>query len=214
MTTFPKTKSPPEQPSAAQSVTGLIPNHPVLVVDDCILFLSDIVKSFHRIQCPVLTADSIEHAHQVLKRQACSGVCIDLQLGEQNGLNLLADLIQSTPHLPVLLCSQYRSFKGAVTALKLGARDFLHKPFEASAVLLSLFAENNQEELLESVRSCHQDTQMEVNVGDPLPLEAIENEHIRRVIEREKSLSQAAHTLRVHRTTLFRKKHLWDTVPD
>lgn len=132
-----------------------------------------------------------------------------MRLGNDNGLSVISEIVSDAVNIPVVIVSQFRSLMGAVTALKLGAKDFLPKPFEAKKILNSLFSEDSPEHLLESITS-DQYSNNEINLGDPVSLEAIENEHLRRVLNTEGNVAQAARILKVHRTTLFRKRHLWD----
>ncbi len=56
-------------------------------------------------------------------------VLLDLNLGRENGLTLLPQILKQRPNLPVVMFSAQGSVKTAVQALHLGAVDFLEKPF-------------------------------------------------------------------------------------
>ncbi len=191
-----------------EKINALIPTKPILLVDDSRGFLKESKKLFEAAHCPVTLAQSIAEARDRLSQYDCSGACVDLRLGDNNGLYLLADVLDAQPDFPIVLMSQYRSLQSAVTALKMGARDFLIKPLNVEQVLTSLFSTERPECLKDMIvdQQPHSDSLM---LGDRTSLEAIENEHIRRTILREKSITKAAEILQIHRTTLFRKKHLW-----
>ena len=53
---------------------------------------------------------------------------LDLQFGQHNGLEVLRQILDSHPHLPVLILTSHGSIEIAVHAMKIGARDFLTKP--------------------------------------------------------------------------------------
>src|SRR5258708_375685 len=53
---------------------------------------------------------------------------LDLQFGEHNGLEILRQILDSHPDLPVLILTSHGSIEIDVQAMKMGARDFLTKP--------------------------------------------------------------------------------------
>ena len=55
---------------------------------------------------------------------------LDLRLGNDNGLELLPELKKYDPDLVVFMMTAYGDVKTAVAAIKAGAFDYLHKPFE------------------------------------------------------------------------------------
>lgn len=57
-------------------------------------------------------------------------VISDIRMSGMNGIELLGKLSKSHPDLPCILMTAYSSVETAVTAVKLGARDYLLKPFE------------------------------------------------------------------------------------
>lgn len=65
----------------------------------------------------------------VLKREV-DLVISDIRMSGLNGIELLGRLRQARPELPCILMTAYSSVETAVTAVKLGARDYLLKPFE------------------------------------------------------------------------------------
>jgi NtrC-family two-component system response regulator AlgB len=61
-------------------------------------------------------------------------VFLDLKLGAENGLALLPELIESNPQMDVVVCTAYASIETAVEAMRLGAADYLPKPFTPEQV--------------------------------------------------------------------------------
>ncbi|PPQ40701.1 two component transcriptional regulator, LuxR family [Rhodoblastus acidophilus] len=56
-------------------------------------------------------------------------VVTDVRMGEMSGMDLLAQVKQTAPHLPVVMITAYGDVPLAVEAMKLGASDFLEKPY-------------------------------------------------------------------------------------
>jgi two-component system response regulator FlrC len=84
-----------------------------------------------------LAADCAEQALLLLKKQKVQLVVSDVQMGSVSGLNLLQTLNEQYPQLPVLLMTAYANVQDAVEAMRLGAIDYLSKPFSPE-VLVSM----------------------------------------------------------------------------
>lgn len=84
-----------------------------------------------------LAADCAEQALLLLKTQKVQLVVSDVQMGSVSGLSLLQTLNQHYPQLPVLLMTAYANVQDAVEAMRLGAIDYLSKPFSPE-VLVSM----------------------------------------------------------------------------
>ena len=79
-------------------------------------------------------AETLSAARILLKRQTF-GLCItDLRLPDGSGLDLVAYIQKQYPNLPVAVITAHGNVEIAVEALKLGAFDFVAKPFELSVL--------------------------------------------------------------------------------
>jgi DNA-binding NtrC family response regulator len=78
----------------------------------------------------VLESRNGEEALSLLKKKKVDLLVSDVVLGNRDGLELLQDARRLQPYLPVVLMSGYGTIRTAVEAMKLGACDFLPKPFE------------------------------------------------------------------------------------
>jgi DNA-binding response OmpR family regulator len=63
-------------------------------------------------------------------------VFVDIQMPKMDGLELLRYLRGLRPKMPVVMLTAYGTVSRAVEAMKLGAVDFMEKPFDPKAVLL------------------------------------------------------------------------------
>jgi DNA-binding NtrC family response regulator len=61
---------------------------------------------------------------------------VDIQMPEMDGLELLRYLRGLRPKMPVVMLTAYGTVERAVEAMKLGAVDFLEKPFDPKAIQL------------------------------------------------------------------------------
>ncbi|YCM43661.1 sigma-54 dependent transcriptional regulator [Verrucomicrobiaceae bacterium 227] len=75
------------------------------------------------------TADSLTSARLRLKEEKFDLIFLDLRLGDEDGLELLEEVIQKDPTQLVIIFTAYASVETAVEATRLGAYDYLAKPF-------------------------------------------------------------------------------------
>jgi len=66
----------------------------------------------------------------VLKDEKFDAVLLDLNLGNENGLDILTEILRAQPALPVVMFTAQGSVKASVEAMRRGAIDFLEKPFQ------------------------------------------------------------------------------------
>jgi NtrC-family two-component system response regulator AlgB len=74
-------------------------------------------------------AGSAPAALALLQEESFDAVLLDLNLGPDTGLDLLAQILRASPNLPVILCTAEGTVHTAVEAMRRGALDFLEKPF-------------------------------------------------------------------------------------
>ncbi|HET7903489.1 MAG TPA: sigma-54 dependent transcriptional regulator, partial [Candidatus Eisenbacteria bacterium] len=100
----------------------------VLVVDDEPSILLEVAGALKR-HYDVLTATSAEEAERMLAQERLDLLITDLRLPGKDGLSLLESAKAAVPDLPVVLLSGHGTIEEAVKAIRLGAADFLEKPF-------------------------------------------------------------------------------------
>lgn len=118
--------------------------HRVLVVEDEQIIRTALRRLLERHQYSVCEAGSVSEAVQQLDAEQFDLVITDLRLPGAPG----TDLIQETD-TPVLIMTSYSSLRSAVDSMKLGAVDYIPKPFEHEEMLQAvkrIIAENQPEE--------------------------------------------------------------------
>ncbi len=78
----------------------------------------------------VQEAASADEAMMGFKAEKYNLVVLDLRIGEDNGLDVLAEMRRRGIQTPTLMITAYGSIRNAVRAMQLGAIDFLEKPIE------------------------------------------------------------------------------------
>ncbi|MFI5116120.1 MAG: sigma-54-dependent transcriptional regulator [Terriglobales bacterium] len=107
-------------------------------------------------------AETPEHVYQALETSSMDVVLLDLRLPGNSGLEVLREIKQRRPDTLVIVMTGFATVESAVQAMKLGAYDYVTKPFnfeelrlllERAAAYLKLTAENRL--LREQVKSKH-----------------------------------------------------------
>ncbi len=80
------------------------------------------------------TAESRGAALKQMDKASFDVAFLDIKLGTENGLELLPELLKSSPKMNVVICTAYASIETAVEAMRLGAADYLPKPFTPEQV--------------------------------------------------------------------------------
>ena len=128
----------------------------VIVVDDDFKiceFLSDILKN-EGYQPIIFT-----HPHDALavfEEKAARLAFIDINLPEINGLELAGKLKQKDPGLEVVFITGYGTFDNAIQAIRIGAYDYLRKPFTFSEFNLCLKRYEERKALREQIKLSEQ----------------------------------------------------------
>jgi DNA-binding NtrC family response regulator len=76
----------------------------------------------------VATANSAAQADALLQRQVFDLCFLDLRLGEDNGLDVLAQMRIQAPWMRVVIVTAHSAVDTAVDAIQAGAADYLVKP--------------------------------------------------------------------------------------
>ena len=84
------------------------------------------------------TAKDSQTAVQIISEKAPDVVVLDIWLedSDMDGMALLKKLTKSHPHMPVIMISGHGSIETAVSAIQLGAYDFIEKPFKSDRLLV------------------------------------------------------------------------------
>ncbi|MEH6555675.1 sigma-54 dependent transcriptional regulator [Pseudoalteromonas tetraodonis] len=109
----------------------------ILVVEDDAGLREALIDTLEMSGIACMAANSAEQAMVLLKKEAFSLVVSDVQMGAMSGLDLLRSIKLNYPDLPVLMMTAYATIDDAVEAMRLGAIDYMAKPF-APEVLLNM----------------------------------------------------------------------------
>ncbi len=108
----------------------------ILVVDDDINILKVIKMRLEAEGYQVTTADKAKTALALANDDVFDFALIDLKLNGTNGIQLMENLHQLNPEMPVIILTAYGTIKSAVEAMRKGAYSYLTKPFNYDELLL------------------------------------------------------------------------------
>jgi len=108
----------------------------LLIVDDepdMLNLLARTVSS--ELPCTVATATSVYQAQTFLEAESYDLVLLDIRMPGMDGMEFLGKLRHDRPDITVLMMTAYGTIDMAVEAIKMGAYDFLTKPFDLDKVV-------------------------------------------------------------------------------
>lgn len=102
-----------------------------MIVDDDSLVREFIVETLERKGYGVDQADSGEQAIEMLGRDEYELVITDLKMRQLSGMDVLKEALEVQPDCRVMVITAFGTIENAVEAMKIGACDYIAKPFTA-----------------------------------------------------------------------------------
>ncbi len=162
----------------------------LLIVDDDKPFLSRLAKAMEARGYDVRTADSLDAGRRAIREFAPAFAVVDMRLDDGNGLDVIRLLREVRPDCRAIVLTGYGNIATAVTAVKLGAIDYLSKPADAEDILAALTSSGETKPRPPE---------------NPMSADRVRWEHIQRVYELcNRNVSETARRLHMHRRTLQR----------
>jgi DNA-binding NtrC family response regulator len=113
-------------------------SHRILVVDDdqemCGM-LSDVLKGEG---FSVLTTNESLEALKILKKEEFDVIITDLKMKGLKGLDLLREANKVASLTPVIIITAFGTIESAIQAMKMGAYDYITKPFQIDEIILTV----------------------------------------------------------------------------
>ncbi len=162
----------------------------LLIVDDDGPFLRRLARAMETRGFIVETAESVAEGVAKTKANPPKYAVVDLRLGDGNGLDVIEAIRQKRDDTHIVVLTGYGNIATAVTAVKLGALDYLAKPADADDVYAALTQRPGEKAEVPE---------------NPMSADRVRWEHIQRVYEMcERNVSETARRLNMHRRTLQR----------
>lgn len=164
----------------------------ILIVDDNIAILTALKICLDGIFERIITLSAPDKILTTLQQEKVSLILLDMNFtlgvnSGQDGLLWLRTIKKHHPDVPVVLITAYADVQLAVRGMKVGAADFITKPWD-------------NDELIRVLKDTIE------NSTAVVPLDQLEAEHVRKVVDKcNGNISKAAELLGISRQTLYNK---------
>lgn len=111
-----------------------------LVIDDEQIVLDSVEKILSAENCEVSTSLRGKKGIRMALREDYDVVLTDIRMPDIGGLVVLRDIKRKRPALPVIIITGYATIRSAVQATKLGAADYIEKPFSPEKLTEAVFS--------------------------------------------------------------------------
>jgi len=162
----------------------------LILVDDDRAFVLRLARAMETRGFEVRVAHSVAEGMDLIRQKAPAFAIVDMRLEDGNGLDVIAELAKIRSDARTIVLTGYGNIATAVTAVKLGAVDYLAKPADADEVTDALLAPPNEKA---------------PPPENPMSADRVRWEHIQRVYELcNRNVSETARRLNMPRRTLQR----------
>jgi len=174
----------------ATNIQELGPDRTLLLVDDDEPFLKRLSRAMEKRGFEPETAGSVAAGKAISTARPPAYAVVDLRLDDGNGLDVVENIRAKRPDSRIVVLTGYGAIATAVTAVKIGATDYLSKPADANDITNALLATGDG---------------LPPPPENPMSADRVRWEHIQRVYELcDRNVSETARRLNMHRRTLQR----------
>ena len=173
------------------NITDIADVHPtLLLVDDDRPFLQRLARAMEARGFVVTMAETVREGMGFARQNNPDYAVVDMRLEDGNGLDVVRVLQEKDADTRVIVLTGYGNIATAVTAVKLGAIDYLAKPADADDIYAALMQSPDDKA---------------DPPENPMSADRVRWEHIQRVYELcDRNVSETARRLNMHRRTLQR----------
>ncbi|GDY11504.1 acetoacetate metabolism regulatory protein AtoC [Planctomycetota bacterium] len=129
-----------------------------VVADDEILNRDLLAEMLPRLGIQVRTTKDGVQALKALESEPADLLITDLRMPGMGGLKLLLKAKEKWPEMPVVMMTAFASVESAVESMRLGAYDYLMKPFNVEQVEALLLRLNERQSLVREVKALRAET--------------------------------------------------------
>ncbi|MCK8463319.1 ActR/PrrA/RegA family redox response regulator transcription factor [Aliiroseovarius sp. S1339] len=174
----------------AQELDAIGEDATLLLVDDDEPFLRRLARAMEKRGFAPETAGSVAAGKAIATARPPAYAVVDLRLEDGNGLDVVETIREKRPDARIVVLTGYGAIATAVSAVKLGASDYLSKPADANDIMNALLAKSDG---------------LPPPPENPMSADRVRWEHIQRVYELcDRNVSETARRLNMHRRTLQR----------
>lgn len=121
----------------------------ILIVDDEILMRNFLAETLKRKSMEVFTAENGQKALELLKENVFDLVITDMKMPGMSGIDVLKRIKELSPNTIVVVITAFGSIDNAVEAMRIGAFNYLLKPFSPDSIEAIIEKANEHQSLIE-----------------------------------------------------------------
>lgn len=106
----------------------------VLITDDSKLLRKKLREELEALDCEVLEAQNGKEAVMINLQEPLDCIFLDIVMPEVGGIEALQVIREVNPDLPVVMLSSAGTPQKLMTTLKMGAMDFIQKPYRSAQI--------------------------------------------------------------------------------
>lgn len=113
----------------------------IMIVDDALFMRKTILKTLNRHgYSDVVLAVNGREGISLYKEQKPDIVLLDITMPDMTGLEVLQKILELDKHAVIIMCSAVGQEKIITSALRLGAKDFIVKPYQEDMLISMISA--------------------------------------------------------------------------
>lgn len=158
----------------------------IAIVDDEKVLLKSLQIGLQKSGYRVVTFQSAKEFTVYLQNNEPDLVLLDLQLPDGYGLDILQTIVSINPHIPTIIITAHGDIPSAVRAMKLGAFDYISKPFDLDVIEMLVTKACKGRRLVQEVEHhrnrSHRTTTLSNIIGQSPPMQEL-FQKVRRIAE-------------------------------
>ena len=139
----------------------------------------------------VKTTESVQEALKELEREFYDVIVADIDMPEIGGLELLKEIKFRQPEILVIMTAPFKSTEEAVETVKMGAYDYIPKPFGPHQILLMVYTALQSREVVAKTRRQHAEQRAET-IFQRLPVAIALADEAHRVVYNNRAFIELA----------------------
>ena len=142
----------------------------ILIIDDNDIFCESVADLLADAKTDVLTAQTGKDGLKICTDMKIDVVILDQKLPDTEGVLLCPSILKQNDQAKIIFVTAYPSFNNAIDAIKVGAHDYLSKPFEMAELELTVkqafrTQELEKKELIQDYQNIRQHEEIELISG-------------------------------------------------
>lgn len=106
----------------------------ILIVDDDLSLCHFLTKALSKKDYQVISCNSAGETMKIVSLRETDLILLDNRLPDRNGIELLKEIKRELPKVPIIIMTAFGTTETAIEAMRLGAFDYILKPFELNEI--------------------------------------------------------------------------------